>query len=416
MPNMKRIAKSFLPFAALVVFLAWLSAWLYQWLSTPAAPEAEPAIVEAVEPGQLMDMRASLRELTKASIEASSPGGVLDSTTDEDPYEGWEGWCEPYDYEANCKTDADCEGIEHPAKRPLRCVQPWWAKGADVHVCAPGYSGKKEQAWRLNRLRGITGEYFDEGDFCEEGVGVGKQHWRCQERWRNAESLAKFLRLVALRETSYRPWKRHRLNPDQSANDRAYVRQAKRYGVEVQLRCADGKKRCKSNMKIVDSITPISPDYNAHYEQQWRWHYGLGWYGQVSALHVATWDPQAPPEVLCREVVATESYLRSMRSNWQKLNSGVHCERGTPNEFVRQIDNPTWLDLHHATAGGSTCPKSGWGKAETSFRKRAERVGLDPDQPVSLDMLGDPIDRATQNEVAQDIEAMLNEKWGESPV
>lgn len=71
--------------------------------------------------------------------------------------------------------------------------------------------------------------------------------------------------------------------------------------------------------------------------------------------------------------------------------------------------------MHHATAGGSTCPKAWWPTAEAKFRKRAERVGLNPDQPLTLDMLGEEVDRDTQNDVAQEIEAMLDEKWGESP-
>lgn len=385
---------------------------LHQCLGGPLPlPPAEPAAVEKSQTAFLMQGPST--SASEAAVKAPSvPEEEQVALPD---YEGWEGWCEPHEYEAMCQTHTDCEGIEHPAKRPLRCVHPWWAKGSDVKVCAPGYAGKTERDWRLNRLRSLVGEYFEEDAHCADGVGVGKQHWRCQRRWRKAETLTKFLRLVSLRETSYRPWKRHRLSPDQAANDRAYVRQAKRYGVEVKTVCANGQKRCKKSEKIISLVTPTKSDFNPHYNDLWRWHYGLGLYGQVSALHVAAWDPMAPPEVLCREVVATESYLRAMRSNWAKLSGGVHCNRGKDDEFVRQVDNPTWMDLHHAVAGGSTCPKPGWPKAAKQFQKRADRVGLDPDQPVTLDMLGEPVSRDTQYEYLLDVESKLDKKWGASP-
>lgn len=331
---MKRDPKSFLPFFAYAILVAWLSACMYQCLSVPAEPVAEPAIVEAVgsESSQLLDMRASLRELTKASVEAASPEGAA-SLSLEDPYDGWENWCEPHQ-DTLCQSDADCEGVEHPVNRKLRCVHSWRYKSSDVKICAAGYSSKTEREWRINRLRDLVGEYFDEDEHCKEGVGIGKQHWRCQRPWRMAETLTKFLRLVAMRETTYRPWKRHRLNPDQSANERAYVRQAGRYGIEVKTVCANGKDRCKNDLKVISSVTPADPDFNSHYKDMWRWQYGLGMYGEVAALHVASWDPMAPPEVLCREFPATEAYRRSMISNFKKLQSGVSCKRGTPDEHV----------------------------------------------------------------------------------
>lgn len=345
----------------------------------------------------------------KPKIEEPEPP---ESIPQEDPYAGWSTWCEPMEYETVCKTDKDCADVYVEAiGRPLKCVQPWWSKSADLKICAPGYSGKKERAWRSSRLREIVRlQYFGETEHCAlDGRPVHKEHWRCQREWRQAETLAQFLWLVYKRETTGRPYKRHRLNPDLDANLAAWVRRAQDYGWEVELACSNGRKRCKKDKKYVKSYKPVGDAFNPHYGSMHRWWYGLGGLGQNAALWTDTWDKMAPPEILCREVPSFETYLRRARRVVTQLDGGVDCDGDLKKDHWDHA--PTWAVVHRGASGGKTCPpKNQDNKHEQDFRRRAKREGLDPDQVVTLDMLGTPIERENQNQRMAEIYAVLDEK------
>lgn len=348
-----------------------------------------------------------------------------------DPYEGWESWCEPMFYDTRCKTDSDCSEFSVKAiGRPLRCGRPWWSEkddlrdenGNPITVCLPGYAREKEREWRYDRLREIVRQqYFDETEHCKlDGRPIHKEHWRCQKEWKKAEVLTSFLWLVYKRETTARPWKRHRLNPDLSANVRAWVRRADDYGWNIELACStvwkSGKRKpkhlCRSKNLVIKSMDPLEDkESNPYYAHENRWQYGLGGLGQNAALWTDTWDTMAPPEILCREVPAFETYLRRARRVVSMLQGGVDCDGDGKPEY--RDPDPTWLVVHRGTAGGKVCPPKNAARAkeyEDNFRKRAKWAGLDPDETVSLSMLGKPIDKDTQNARVEEIYAILQAK------
>ena len=355
-----------------------------------------------------------------------------------DPYAGWADWCEPLDYDVPCQKHTDCAHIEHVSRRALRCVHPWWAKGApEYKICAPGYSKRQERLWRRARLREIVAQaYFGEAEVCEawewtpvrskrgnvrkyervfdNGKPLHRQFWKCTRVQGRAEKLTKFLNVVYGRETSKRPWKRHRL--DVEPNREAWIHEAEAYGWKVELACPNGRKRCKNSSKIVKRFypDPEADRYNPHFEDRWRWRYGLGGYGKNAAYGAQDWDRFAPPEILCLEVPGTEAYLRDGRravrvysgSRPPTCSGAPFRGRAVDPATGEFLERPSWVDVHRVASGGKWCPHPGKGEA---FRVRARREGLNPDEPVTLDMLGDPLPRETQNEVAQRILARLEQ-------
>lgn len=318
------------------------------------------------------------------------------------PYAEWRSWCEPVVREF-CKEDADCAGIEHPSKKDLKCVHPWFAKNKDYRICAAGFSHRNEREWRRNRLREIVRQnYFDEVKHCKnDGRPIHKEHWRCQVEWKKAERLTKFLWLVYRRETSGRPWKRHRLEADASANKTSWYKQANRYGWDIDTNKWGDVKR----------IEKLSDRSNPYYSQMHRWKYGLGPYGHNAALFAAVWDLYAPPEILCREVEPTEVYLRRARKVVRDLNSGIDCDGDRKRDYWDK--DPTLTVVHLGASGGKLCPKDTKSRKrhEENFRKRAHRAELDPDEVWTLDMLGRPMEPQTQNIQAAQIYDILEREY-----
>ena len=410
----------------------------------PPSPQAEQAPLEAApEPVAVDDPEPEVAEV-------------------EDPYVGWQAWCEPLDYETKCESHDDCAKINHVGTRPQRCVHPWWAKwDKGYKVCAPGEVMRSERVWRDARIREIVARlYFDEAGHCpawswtpmgresadgrvrypkryqrtwSNGRATWEQHWRCTQHTAPAARLAAYLGVVYGRETSRRPWKRHRLNPDVNANRDSWVTQAAAYGWEVELVCENGKKKCKKKQQVVSNYwpDPEADEYNEHYGDRWRWQYGLGGYGKNSALGAQDWDPMAPPEVLCLEVQGTEAYLRDARTAVRKYTSErpPTCNdqpyRGLSlvqvldefGEVVEELERevPSWRDVHRVASGGKWCPRFGNGERRRKFDKRMARAGLRPDAPVSIEDLGQPILRETQNAVAAaaraELDAILPPHW-----
>lgn len=370
-----------------------------------------------------------------------------------DPYAGAKGWCEPLIYDRTCKEHSDCADIEHVSRRPLRCFHTKAAKrdglkdehGNPLKFCAPGQTGPVELEWRRARLRDLVGQiYFDEPTRCpawswelrgkgrsarfvqqwENGNPLHQQHYRCQREWKAAEHLAAFLWVPYVRETTARPWARHRLNADQHANEQAWVKQASTYGWVVELACENGKKRCKNDKLIVANHypDPQATNPNPYYGDRYRWQFGLGGFGKNTGYGVQDWDRSAPPEILCLEVPGTESYLRDARHAVDVFRgSGVSCDGSTyRGRAIRLVDDgqggttelvvsePSWIDVHRVASGGKFCPREA-SRYEVLFRKRMEHAGLRPDEPVTREMLGRAIPREHQNDHAAQALARLEE-------
>lgn len=323
----------------------------------------------------------------------------------ENPYEGWENWCEPFDYDRTCETSDDCRGIDHPARRSLQCLNPFYAKNnPNYKICAPGYARKAERDWRKERLREIVRQqYFDEVEYCKlDGRPIHKEHWRCQREKKKADKLTNFLLIPYDRETTRRPWKRHRLDADLRANRTAWFKEAGVYGWKAEA-AKDGE--LGGLVRMTDG-TPV----NEHYSERHRWHFGLGPFGENVALYLRYWDVQAPPEVLCKEVEAVESYLRNARRVVKNLRNGIRCHG------ERYEDkSPTWEVIHRAASSGKSCPSTEYNKnakkKSENFRSSARRHEIDPDEIVTLEMLGKPIDSKNQNTRAAELHNILETNW-----
>ena len=327
------------------------------WIETGFPAQAAPRLETSVEAAPQLE----------TSVEAEA-----------DPYANWPQRCEPLDKARLCETSKDCRDVYHPSGKPLKCVTRW---RSEVRVCSPGWSDRTERKWRRERLRTLVhSQYF----------ATTQEGWKGGQARQRANKLSDFLWLVYKRETTARPWKRHRLDGDVKVARTDWFRQAERYGWSAKQL----KKGVVQMMPCTDCKTAPSP----HYQNANRWAFGLGPYGQIASLWVATWDTQAPPEILCGEVESTETYLRGARRVWRKLRGGIQC-----NGNLYQPD-VTWEVLHRGVAGGKLCP----GKQSEKFRRRADRLGLDPDQKVTLSMLGEPINREQQNEVAIQLYALMD--------
>ena len=302
-------------------------------------------------------------EPARADPPITKPAEVLDLRSD---------WCEPLD-PPTCRADADCPGSE--------CVRPWWSASADVRVCSRSTPDQDERRWRTARLAVVVDHVCDGFGDCDP------------------DALLSYLRLLAIRESSLRPWKRHRLTEDLDANDRAWSRHRR---------------------KFAGNPAAADPD---------RWTTGLGLYAQIPALWLPRWDVDAPPEVLCGEVESTEAHLRAARDQVRKIKGGVDCwpvtratkrignrdvevikiGDGEPDYWGSACENgmpcrPSWYDASRANSG-SVCP--GDAEHRRRFEARARDAGLDPWAPVSASALGNSIPRETQDAVAADLRARM---------
>lgn len=301
-----------------------------------------------------------------------------------DPYVGWQTWCEPPKLRP-CKSKADCKGIAHPANKPMKCVRPWYSDDPEYRVCSPGYANRHERKRQRARIRELVRlQYTAELDVCPS------PGWPCGRERQRGNALASFLAMVAQRETTKRPWKRHRLDGDIAGAVEAWANTAAVYGHRPIFKEAKGRKK-------LDHVR-FEPDGNRHYAEQERWAFGLGLYGANAALNVRNWDPMAPPEVLCREVEATESYLRAARTGWRKLRGGIDCDGDPGREWHGIGGAPTWYDVHRVASGGKFCPSA---KSRRKFEGQAEQVGLDPYAQIRLSDLGTPIESDGQIATAQ---------------
>lgn len=231
----------------------------------------------------------------------------------------WSEWCEPAEVRS-CETDDDCAAND-------RCITPWWARknGEDVQQCIAKWPSLTERSYQRERLRTVVNLMCSRGDGCDPA------------------RLHEFLSLIAVRESTWRPYKRHRLNADVVAARGARERRRRVY------------------------------TENLHFDQDERWASALGLYGQNPAIFVDAWHRSAPPEVLCREVESTAAYLERAR----------RAVRG----FRRRGLSPTLCDVHRAVSGGKLEKCDG---DEGSFARRARQHDIDPNAPVDEASFGAP--------------------------
>ena len=322
------------------------------------------------------------------------------------PYSGWRSWCDQ-EWDMACETDADCDGMADPVGHPLYCGRPRWAsEKVTAKVCRPGRFGRARRRIEVARQRTFVDHVCHPPDWYEPGTKCWQYKWKrakeCKRNkasWCRPDSLQGLLRVVALREATWKPYARHRLNPDIRANASAWMKRADRYGWAVEL----------DKTGAVTKTTKLRNDANPHYGDWWRWSKGLGWYGHNTAVHLPDWDEVAPPEVLCREVEASEAYLRAARRAWRKIASGLDCDKDGERDWYGSGEHdgkpmPTWADVHQGASGGKLCPLA-W--SHERFAKRAKRAKLDPNEAIGLGRLGEPIPRDRQNEIAAEIRAVM---------
>lgn len=275
-----------------------------------------------------------------ADVAVSKPPRKLVQRKAYNPYAGWDSWCE--------QRPEPCpkSGVCTPDKngQPRKCVRPWWSK--KEKVCAIDYSGPRKRKGNAKQVQQIV-----------EAQCSGS----C-----NAEELGKLIALVAMRESTMRPWKRHLLGGDVRA----------------------GIKNWKKQYAKLSST-------NRHYSQMERWG-GNGLLGQQAVTFAPLWDETAPPEILCRAPIAIATYL--------------HCARVTHRKQMSMGITPTWETLHASCSGGKVRPKG----PSPDFRRRAAKLDLDPDQHVPYRWLGVSPGKSIEvrNATVAAIETMV--KLGES--
>jgi hypothetical protein len=308
------------------------------------------------------------------------------------------GICEPIEPPA-CRTDADCAGFGVP----LRCaLAPMPAEPKQKALqCVAVWPSRSQVASTSAELRGIV------ESLCEQP--------QC-----DPDRLHALLGLVAVRESTLRPWKRHALLQDQQAARRSWERRAEVYGWRVR----------SGVLERLDGAPA-----NATYADRRRWSTGLGWFGMVPSLTVDGWDRLAEPEVLCRPEVAVLVYLRRARRSLAKLARGVDCSSKVPSvrmvvaalgavaalagergreafdDLLRIVGwglyhggadgrgPATWADVHRAASTGALCPSLA---RDRRFAARAAGV-IDVSEAVPLAWVGRDIQRDVQDEWAESV-------------
>ncbi len=335
-----------------------------------------------------------------------------------DPYGEHETWCEGL-YKMSCECPGrdkmHCEEPKEPCPadrtgRAQLCSRPYWARkaGSFNYTCRPPWLSTPQQkvrresqaviienlctppTWWSDLKRNHTDQ--DPDRYCWRLRAGSAALKECRSRhYCNPVKLAKLTAIVAGRESTWDNETTHESNYDIEANRNSYAK-AKRKGWYAG-----------------------SP----HFHNVERWQVGYGWYGFNAALHVRLWDPMAPPEVLCRQVEGTETYLRKARGSFKKLwaRYGDDVERTYTTDVgeVILVKGVTWYDIHRAASSGKLTPeeviktrkwskkKKAWKPAGFVVRARGRKIKLDPFETVMWEMLGEaiPIDR--QNEIAQEI-------------
>lgn len=203
-------------------------------------------------------------------------------------------------------------------------------------------------------------------------------------RLKASDDFHKLLKVVAIRESSLQQGLVHRLSPDLEGSYAAWRKMQTTY------------------------------EGNPHARDPSKWQtYGL--FGMNSNYFTLVWDKAADPEVLCDAIVDVLVYRRAVARMIRKAGGNIVCkdEHGKPFNYTTKA---TWETVHRAVSGGKLCPSKREATAATMskfFRNRVTRVGLDPDRPVTLKMLGLEPSKSLTGEPWADQEAMVMGLWRE---
>lgn len=354
------------------------------------------------------------------------------------PYEDWETWAED-PVKPACKLDDDC--APDRTGRETYCKK-WKGAPEDAEgFCRPRWLNRKRQAIQRRNLERIVEHVCKPPSWWTPETRCWKFKWRTarqcnQKRWCNPVKLTKFLSIPARRESTWDHQTDHHLDQDLIANRKSYRRAWKKGRYEGNPHFYEGLTLGKNGnplFRAKDLKYRCDPD-NEHDRNcdgvPDRWQVGYGWYGQNAALFTYLWDRQAPPEVLARRVPATMALLRRLRASWRKLEGGVDCrdangdlytvKRMLAGEQERDFKKDTWPEqtwwtLHRAAFGGDICPIKieghGFYRKRFVARAKSKKVGLDPDESVTLAMLGKPVPFEEQWEAVAIIEASFEPVW-----
>ena len=284
--------------------------------------------------------------------------------------------CEPLHWAPCPELGKPCTPM--PDGTPRQCRQRK-VDGVPELVCVPGVPGEKIKRWRRARLRTIVESICETRNGCRPG------------------ELTDYLTVMVDRETSRRPWKRHRLDVDTEAAAKAWKQHAIRYE---------------------DSPAADEP---------WRWATGLGYFGQNPALWLWRWDDSAEPETLCGEVESVLVHLRGARQRWKHVHGIFACGEdaqlfagtSTAGVLAARTDShdwghPSWYDVSQVNSGSEACPaQPGDGKrweVRQSFARRMKRYGRDAYAPITLAMLGKPVSAEDQDAFVAELYTKLDKE------
>lgn len=194
----------------------------------------------------------------------------------------------------------------------------------------------------------------ERGDIRDQITDIARRHGAKDE-------VISVLHVWALRESSYRPWARHKKSSDQSVAAVSWRRAAWVYGWKVLW-----PQPRKSFDTIQYERTSTRP--NPTYTDPERWVTGgLGLFGMIPAYNVWLYDRDAPPEVLCDPEAAVLVALR-------KINRAIVLYKAK-----------TWVDVNNVFGVGKMDPRP---KYEAMFSRRLitsrrKRQGLRVPLPMS---------------------------------
>ncbi len=198
----------------------------------------------------------------------------------------------------------------------------------------------------------------------------------------------KLLRAWALRESSYRPTAVHLLDPDieaaMSAWRRHYYSESEEKKLQAILATAskrsdeywDAKARLgrvqtfRDNPYIDERVEfeVEEPDGSITRGTEPAWAFGYGPFGFNPAYFVPVWDSRSPPWVFCDE------------DGLAAIVTAVWAARTAQNECERQGFGGSYAVVNQRFGRGH-CAEVG---PDAKFRKRARRIGIDPDARARL--------------------------------